>query len=152
MRRHPALLALYTGIRDNLPKAIHRTALSPDGRKLGRMVLGPKGECAIKITPDEDVTYCLAIGEGLETTLAGMALGFAPAWTVGDAGSMSSFPVLSGIETLAMLVDRDLSGTGQRAALLCSDRWIAGGAEVRRIVPARLGYDIADVAARGAAS
>ena len=147
-RRSPALVALYTSIRDNVPKAIHRTALTPNGHKLGRMVLGPKAGCAIKLTADEAVTDGLAIGEGLETTLAGMALGFTPAWAVGDARSIGSLPVLSGIEALTVFVDADESETGQQRARECSARWTAAGREVLRIVPTHIGEDLADIGER----
>ena len=62
--RQPCMVALFRDINTNQPKAIHRTALTLDGQKIGRMSLGPIGGCAIKLTPDEDVTEGLAIGEG----------------------------------------------------------------------------------------
>jgi putative DNA primase/helicase len=149
--RHPCMIALYRDIRTNEPKAIHRTALTPDGKKIGRMALGPKSGCAIKLTPDEDVTEGLAIGEGAETALAGMALGFRPAWALGDAGAVAKFPVLSGIECLTILVDNDASGTGQASAIECSRRWTDMGREVFRVVPTAIGTDIADVVSGRAA-
>jgi putative DNA primase/helicase len=149
--RHPCMITLYRDIRTNEPKAIHRTALTPDGKKIGRMALGPKSGCAIKLTPDEDVTEGLAIGEGAETALAGMALGFRPAWALGDAGAVAKFPVLSGIECLTILVDNDASGTGQASAIECSRRWTSMGREVFRVVPTATGTDIADVVSGRAA-
>ena len=92
----------------------------------------------------------LAIGEGLETTLAGMALGFTPAWAVGDAGGIGAFPILSGIEALTIFVDADESETGQRQARECSARWTAVGREVLRIVPTRIGEDLANISERRA--
>src|SRR3984893_983097 len=38
--RHPCIIALWTDTLTGKPKAIHRTALKPDGSKLGRMSLG----------------------------------------------------------------------------------------------------------------
>jgi len=143
--RHPCMLALYRDIRTNEAKAIHRTALTPDGKKIDRKFLGPVDGCAIKLTPDEDVTEGLTIGEGVETVLAGMALNFRPAWALGAANSIAKFPVLSGIECLTILVDHDASGTGQASALECSRRWTKAGREVFRVVPAALGADMADV-------
>jgi hypothetical protein len=143
--RRPCMLALYRNIRTNEPKAIHRTALTPDGKKIARKFLGPVDGCAIKLTPEEDVMEGLTIGEGIETTLAGMALNFRPAWALGASHSIAKFPVLSGIECLKILVDRDASGTGQASALECSLRWTKAGREVFRIVPAALGADMADI-------
>jgi putative DNA primase/helicase len=149
--RYPCLLALMTDVRTNEPRAILRTALSEAGDKLGRMALGPKSGAAIKLTADPDVTVGLAVGEGLETVLSAMRLGFSPAWALGDAGSLRRFPVLSGIECLTIIVDNDESGTGQRAALECSSRWTSAGREVFRIIPDRCGDDMNDVVARAVA-
>jgi len=143
--RHPCIVALYRDIKTNEPRAIHRTALTPDGRKIGRKALGPKAGCAIKLTLDEDVTEGLTIAEGIETVLAGMALNFRPAWALGDAGSIAKFPVLSGIKCLTILVDNDASGTGQSCAIECSRRWTGMGREVFRVVPTAVGQDMADI-------
>jgi putative DNA primase/helicase len=143
--RHPCMVALFRDIRTNEPSAIHRTALTPDGEKIGRMSLGAIGGCAIKLTPDEDVAEGLTIAEGIETAIAGMALNFRPAWALGSAGGIAKFPVLSGIECLTILVDNDASGTGQETALDCSQRWTRAGREVFRVVPTAVGQDMADI-------
>jgi Toprim domain len=140
--RHPCMLALLRDVMTNEPRAIQRTALTPSGEKIGRLTLGPKNGAAIKLTREEDVTYGLTVGEGAETTLAGMALGFQPAWALGDADGVRCFRVLSGIEALTILVDHDASGTGQRAAIECSARWTAAGREVLRVIPDEPGADI----------
>jgi putative DNA primase/helicase len=143
--RHPCLISLYRAIKTNEPKAIQRTALTADGKKIARKALGPKAGCAIKLTPDEDVAEGLTIAEGVETALAGMALNFCPTWALGDAGSIAKFPALAGIESLTILVDNDASGTGQASALECSKRWTGMGREVFRVVPTATGKDMADV-------
>ena len=143
--RHPCMVALYRDIKTNQPKAIHRTALTADGGKIDRKALGPKAGCAIKLTPDEDVTGSLTIAEGVETALAGMALNFCPTWSLGDAGAIAKFPVLGGVDCLTILVDNDASGTGQASALECSRRWTDAGREVFRVVPAAVGTDMADI-------
>jgi len=148
--RHPCMIALYRDIRTNEPKAIHRTALTADGKKIDRKALGPKAGCAIKLTSDENVTDGLTIAEGIETALAGIALNFCPTWALGDAGSVAKFPVLAGIECLTILVDNDASGTGQASALQCSKRWTGMGREVFRVVPTQAGTDMADVVCRRA--
>jgi len=150
--RLPCLIALRRDIWTNVPKGIHRTALTPDGRKIDRKALGPKAGCAIKLSPDEDVTQGLTIAEGIETTLAGMALNFRPTWAVGDAGEVAKFPVLPGIECLTILVDNDANGTGQTRALECSRRWTSMGREVFRVVPTALGQDMADIIRGGRAA
>jgi hypothetical protein len=146
--RYPCLLALMSDVLTNEPRAILRTALTTAGEKIGRMALGPKAGTAIKLTADSDVTLGLVVGEGLETVLSAMQLGFSPAWALGDAGNLRQFPVLSGIECLTIIVDNDASGTGQRAALECSSRWTIAGREVFRVIPDRSGDDMNDVVER----
>jgi putative DNA primase/helicase len=159
LRFHPAcpfgeimriscMLAIMHDIHNNEPRAIYRTALTPTAEKIGRMALGPKTGAAIKLSPDEDVTQGLAVGEGLETVLSAMQLGFSPAWALGDAGNVRDFPLLSGIDCITIIVDNDENGTGQRAALECSMRWTGEGREVFRVIPNRCGEDINDVVQR----
>lgn len=139
------MVALYRDIKTSEPKAIHRTALRAGGFKAfgkddSRMALAPVAGCAIMLTPFEDVEYGLTIAEGLETTLAGMQLGFKPAWALGSDGGIKTFPVLAGVEALTILVDNDPpkengKRPGPDAAAECSKRWVAAGRDVRRVVP-----------------
>jgi hypothetical protein len=149
--RYPCLLALMRDVRTNEPCAIQRTALTTAGEKIDRRTLGPKSRAAIKLSADEGVTMGLTVGEGLETVLSAMQLGFGPAWALGDSGNVRTFPLLSGIECLTIIVDNDESGTGQQAALECSSRWTSAGREVFRIIPNRCGEDINDVVRRAIA-
>jgi hypothetical protein len=112
------------------------------------MTLGPKAGTAIKLSANEHVTMGLAIGEGLETVLSAMQMGFQPAWAVGDANNLGAFPVLSGVESLTILVDNDKSGTGQRQAMECSRRWTKAGREIFRLIPNRGGEDFNDIVIR----
>jgi hypothetical protein len=76
IRWHPgvgAMLALFRDIRGNAPRAISRTFLDRDGRKLERKFLGPVGGSAVKLDTDDTVLECLHIGEGVETCLAARA-------------------------------------------------------------------------------
>jgi putative DNA primase/helicase len=150
-RRGPALLALYRHIHTDEPRGIHRRALTPDGRKIGKpLALGAKAGCAIKLTDHADVEHGLHCGEGVETTIAGMMLGFAPAWALGDTGNLRSFPVLAGVDALTILVDHDANAAGQVAAAKCFDRWTAVGREVWSLVPDAVGADINDIVLGGA--
>lgn len=146
--RHPMLVALYRDIHTNEPCGVHRTALTPGGRKLGRKILGRKAGAAIKLSPNEDVALGLCIGEGVETTISAMLMGLCPAWALGDAGSVGAFPTLPGIEAITILVDNDTSGTGQMQSAKCRDRWLAHGREVVTVTPDVAGEDLNDVAVR----
>ena len=146
--RIPCMLTVMRDIHNNEPKAIYRTALTPTAEKIGRMALGPKAGTAAKLSPDEDVMQGLAIGEGLETVLSAMQLGFCPAWALGDAGGVRDFPALSGIDCITLIVDNDESGAGQSAALECSRRWTEAGREVFRVIPDRCGEDMNEIVQR----
>ena len=142
----PLLVGLYRDIFTNEPCAVHRTALSTRGEKIGRMYFGRKAHAAIKLSgADEEVAQGLTIGEGIETTLSAMMLGLTPAWALGDAGAIGNFPVLAGIDGLTILVDHDANGAGQMQAAKCRDRWLAAGGEVLTLQPNRTGHDINDL-------
>jgi putative DNA primase/helicase len=141
-----ALLGLYRDIHSDEPTAILRRGLTPDGRKLGKpLALGPKAGCAIKLTYHADVEQGLHVGEGIETTIAGMMLGFAPVWALGDTGNLRNFPALAGVDALTILVDHDANQAGQAAASECFDWWTEAGREVVTITPAEPGADMNDV-------
>lgn len=145
----PCLIALWRSIAGDTPVAIIRTALTSEGNKIKRLALGPVAGAAIKLTADEDVTYGLTVGEGLETTLAGMAEGFKPAWVLGLPGIMK-LPVLAGVDCLTILVDNDKPDrngrrAGPEAARECTERWTIAGRDVRLVTPHAVGADMADV-------
>jgi putative DNA primase/helicase len=149
------LLALWRDIATDSPRAIHRRPLSAENEKLGPWkALGPTTGAVIKLCPQDAVAMAgeLAIAEGVEATFSGMQqYGFVPAWAAGDAGHLRAFPVLSGVETLTIVVDNDANETGQRAALACSARWTGAGREVFRLVPRQVGADANDLLLRRAA-
>jgi putative DNA primase/helicase len=149
-RRTPAMVCLVRDIVTDAPKAIHRTALSADGLKVtvnghDRLSLGPIRGGAIKLTPDEDVTSCLGIGEGLESTLSlqlAQEFGSSPVWCLLSAGGVSTFPLLPGIECLWIAVDHDPSGLA--ATTICSERWRNAGREVFLVKPCAERLDLND--------
>jgi phage/plasmid primase-like uncharacterized protein len=152
--RHPCLLALLRNVETDEPQAVHRTALTPDGQKIDRKMLGPKAGAAVKLWPQSAISDRLVVGEGIETTLSaalhvrhrGQPL--APAWAMVDAGNLASLPVLAGVHRLVVLVDHDASNTGQDKAKECSSRWVSAGREVRRLTPAEPGTDFNDIVLR----
>ena len=88
----------------------------------------------------------LLIGEGIETTLSALILGFgSPAWSVIDAGGITKFPALPGIKRLTIAVDNDVTGTGQKAAAETKARWEAAGLRVRTVMAPTPGHDLNDV-------
>jgi hypothetical protein len=150
LERLPCMVALFRDIVTDEPVAIHRTALTPDGRKLDRKMLGTVRDAAIKLDPDGNVTIGLTIGEGIETVLSARQGDIRPTWALGSVGAISSFPLLSGIDGLTILAE-----TGEpsaRAVQSCGKRWNEAGREVIVVSPPT-GSDINDAlrALRGAA-
>jgi CHC2 zinc finger len=130
LRWHPgigAMLALFRSIETDEPRAISRTFLDPNGRKLNRKFLGPVGGCAIKLDADEEVTHGLFIAEGIETGLTGRQWeALRPTWCLGSKGAIAAFPVLPGIECLTILAEPG----AERELDTCAARWDAAGREV----------------------
>ncbi len=141
--RAPLMLAAFRCILTDSLQAVHRTALSPAGEKIGRKMLGPVAGCAVKLDPNDAVAQGLAIGEGVETCIAGRMLGFRPAWALGSVGAIRVFPVLAGIEALTILCESDDGGASAAAARVCGARWHEAGREVILATP-RLGGDMND--------
>jgi hypothetical protein len=154
--RRPCLIAAFLPILGDddpaaPPRAIHRIALLPEGRGHdGKRMLGPAGGCAVKLSPAAHITSSLGIAEGIETALAVMAAGWKPVWAVGSAGGIEQFPVLPDIQHLTIFADNDASGTGQRAAKICAERWLRAGIRADIYTTREVGTDWADAwAARG---
>jgi len=128
----PALVALVTDVLTNEHLSLHRTWITPTGKAdidPPRMPLAGhslKNGC-IRLWPDDAVTYGLGIAEGIETALS-LAHAYRPVWSVIDAGHMTQFPVLAGVETLVIAQDQDPAGMS--AASICSRRWAEADREV----------------------
>lgn len=150
--RAGCMLALVRDFRSDAPLAIHRTALTADGRKAvlngaSRLSFGPIGGGAVKLTPDADVTLGLGVGEGIETVLSLRRLPGCEAlaiWALLAANQMSAFPVLPGLEGLWIAVDHD--PTGLAAARTLRERWQDDGVDVVTARPTTDGADLNDIA------
>jgi hypothetical protein len=149
--RTPAMVALVRNVLTDRPQAVHRTALDLSGRKVevngrDRMALGSIKGGAVKLTPDDCITYALGIAEGIETALSLARLpewrGL-PVWSLINADGIDSFPVLAGIETLVIAVDHDKAG--EDAALAVAERWRAAGREVLLVEATTPGNDLNDI-------
>jgi hypothetical protein len=167
------MLALMRDVRTGEPRALHRTALAPDGagnkgkavlpdNSSPKKILGPRAACAIMLSASEDITYGLGICEGIETGASIIArFGWRPVWACGDAGGIRTFPRLAGLDCLTIFADHDEahyrpSGEvyypGQDAAKACMARLVGEGLpEVIYCLPPIAGADWNDMAARAAA-
>lgn len=136
------MVALMRNVITDEPQGVHRTFISPDGRKLGRRMKGRAKGAAIKLDADEDVTLGLFLGEGIETCLAARAWHLRPVWAVGSAGAIGTFPVLAGLDAITVLGEHD-GGANAAATDALARTYQAAGVEVERVRPL-IGDDLAD--------
>jgi hypothetical protein len=143
----PCLIGLMRDPVTDAPVGIQRVALEhQDGRivKLERRMLGHAG--VIKLW---SAGSSLAVGEGLETTLAAATrvlyrgVFLQPAWAAMSSNLLARLPVLPGVKRLVILVDHDEAG--HAAADACVDRWTRTGRTVIRLTPKRRGADFNDL-------
>jgi hypothetical protein len=147
----PAMIGALRDIHTDAIVGVHRTRLSDAGQKLGRRMQGGAAGAAVKLDPDEAVTYGLVIGEGIETVMAARQIGFRPAWALGSAGAIGAFPVLNGIDGLTILAETGDGGANARAIEACGNRWADAGREVVVVDP-KIGADINDALLAGRAA
>jgi hypothetical protein len=99
------------------------------------------------LSRDREVETGLAIAEGIESALAGLRRRpWLPTWAALSAGGVRAFPVLAGVETLAIYADHDAAGL--EAARSCAGRWAAAGRFAEVIWPRAAGADMADMLRR----
>jgi putative DNA primase/helicase len=135
-----ALIACFTSIDDGAVTAVHRIRLDQPERwpKTERMMLGVVRRAAVML---DQANGTLAVGEGIETCLAGRQLGYAPAWALGSVGNITRLPVLDGVQQLSILGETGEASAG--AVRECGARWHAAGRKVRVVMPSS-GSDLND--------
>jgi putative DNA primase/helicase len=154
--RFPAMVALMRDVRTDEPRAIHRTALLPDGSGKAQMpdgsspkkMLGSAKGAAVKLIAAADVTLGLGLAEGIETALTPISAGWLPVWACGSSGAIRAFPALPGIEHLTIFADADHSGRGLEDARACARRWQDAGVWCDVLLPPHDGMDWNDVELR----
>jgi hypothetical protein len=139
------VIARFTDAITNEPHGIWRRPIRKGEKP---RTLGPMVGCVIRLWPDDSVSTGLCLAEGVETAAAASQIVhrgtlLQPVWAAGCAENMRSFPVLSGIEALTLLVDHDKSG--QSAARECAQRWHAAGREVTLLTPTYEGDDFNNI-------
>ncbi|MCW8308396.1 toprim domain-containing protein [Acidiphilium sp. PA] len=143
-RQLDAMLALIVGT-DGTPQAIHRTFLTPDGRKGNvepvKASLGIVAGGAVRLAP---ASPDLLIAEGIETAASAGILTGLPAWSSVSAGNLEhSLDLPDLVRRVTIAADPD--GPGLRAAEAAARRWKRQGREVRIIKPQTAGTDFNDV-------
>lgn len=141
----PAMVAPIRDVRTGGFIGLHRTALTPDGRKLGRKIFGSATAGAVMLDGFAEVGSGLTVGEGIETCLAARQIGLAPVWSLISTSNIGALPVLEGIEALTLLreVDTAPNRPSERACGQAAERWYRAGRHVDLVFP-RIGKDMAD--------
>jgi len=144
--RLPAMVAAVRDVAGNLI-AIHRTFLAEPGVKAAidpaRATLGPVRGGACRLWP---VAAELAVGEGIESTLAGGTLLRLPTWAALSANNLADALQLAP-EVRSVVIAADHDPPGLAAAKAAAARWRKQGRVVRVACPDRPGSDFADLAA-----
>lgn len=137
--RAPMMVAAMSDVLTGEVRAVHRTALTADGQKIDRKMLGPGAGTAIMLTPAAET---LVIGEGIESALSAKQIGYGPGvWAMGSAGAMGRLPVLDGVQRLVLLEERDTASAN--AVSDCGHRWTRAGHAVSVVLP-KTGKDLND--------
>jgi putative DNA primase/helicase len=143
---YPAMLALVQA-PDDLSMTVHRTFLTPDGRKASldkpRMLAPgpfPKGG-AIRLAASGPT---LGVAEGIETALAAAKLFGVPTWSTTSAPFLTGFEPPPGVKRLVIFGDNDANGRGQAAAYSLAGR-LAQRLTVEVHIPAKTDSDWNDV-------
>ena len=137
--RVPALVALMRTVRDDAPAAIQRVLLDEEGRKTGKMMLGPSANAVVKLGIERPPMAQLFVCEGLETGLALLGAGYVPVWALGSSGAMERFPRIA-VERLVICADNDRAGIEAATAL-----WRRYGEKAVIWKPDGEGLDFADI-------
>lgn len=138
---------------DNKSVTLHRTYLTPDGKKAPvekpkklMESLGVNGG-AIRLMPHGET---LGVAEGIESAFAAYFLTKVPTWATVSSTIMQNFVPPEGVKNVVIFADNDLPDAqgrraGQHAAELLKQRLEAMGISVKVKLPARAGTDFHDV-------
>lgn len=142
----PAMLALMR-YPDGNAASIHRTYLTPDGRKADvpkpkKIMAGkPLNSSSVRLGP---VGRSLGIAEGIETALAASRRFSVPVWAATNATLLADWVPPAGVERVLIAGDNDASYTGQAAAFALAKRLARDGFAVEIQIPETEGKDWAD--------
>jgi putative DNA primase/helicase len=137
--RYPAMVALVSG-PDGAPMTVHRTYLTPDGRKAPvpapKKLMGYPGHRlvggAIRLFAPGPV---LGIAEGIETALAVHLRTGMPVWSAVSANLLERLEPPAQTSLVVVWADRDRSDAGEAAALSLRSRLIKRGISVAVHLP-----------------
>lgn len=160
LRYHPALRygsdgpasypALVAGIQyaDGTRASIHKTFLTPDGRKANVDPVRKVAKCvslegaSVRLGP---VQERLGFAEGIETSICASKIFGLPVWAALSANGLLSAVPPEGVRSILLCADNDRNFVGQAAAFDKAKRLRAQGFDVEVVVPLIAGEDWQDV-------
>jgi hypothetical protein len=143
-KRWPAMVALVQRASDGEPLAIHRTWLRRDGAgkapiEKPKMMLGPAAGGVVFLAEPAEL---VAIGEGIESSLAGLQASGIATWAALSTSGLRNITLPSSTREVIVLADGDQPG--EDAALAFGRKWTRQGVRVRIARPPA-GRDFADI-------
>lgn len=117
--------------------AIHRRALTSDGRKLSGKpkMLGPAKGSAVMLDDIFSVFEAgeLSVAEGVETAMSMRVFGFTPCWALGSTSLFDGFPIIDEVSRLIIAQENDEAS--RKACERLADRWLDAGKRVDLATP-----------------
>lgn len=152
--KHPALVFTVHSIEGN-PVGLRFIYLTPTGHKLPNLepkklrVIEPGAAAggAVRFGEPSDK---LAIGEGIETSLAVHAATGLPVWAAGSAALLGRLAIPPTVREVLIFGDSDANKVGNRAALHLAQRLETTGVSVFSMCPFLPGLDWLDLVNGGA--
>jgi putative DNA primase/helicase len=146
----PAMVGLVEHVERGVV-GIHRTYLLADGtakaalpKEQQKRTLGSVGGGAVRLGAPRPGQW-LAVGEGIETTLAVMTACSMPGWAALSAGGIAALVLPPEANHVIVCADHDNNGVGQRAANQAAERWVSEGRRVRIALPPEPDTDFNDL-------
>jgi len=158
----PGFISLVTAPDDEAtPITLHRTLLTPDGRKVGEVRENVASKKLMSVPKEKSLAGAsirlglldgpvLGVAEGVETALAASVLHGIPVWAAANAWMLEEFVPPEGITKVIVFADKDRSGRGETSARkLVESLWkrgIQATIEIPNlpIEPGKKGVDWAD--------
>jgi putative DNA primase/helicase len=142
----PAMVAMMQG-PDGSHKQTHLTFLTPDARKLGKLLMKSPGQSwatssAIRLF---EAGERLGVAEGVETALACHVDTGLPVWAAGNRILLESMAIPETVRELFIFADNDQSGDGLKSAKKLAARAYLHRLRVKVLLAPEVGSDWADI-------
>ena len=154
-QHYPAMVAPIVNLHGE-QIAIHKTFLRPDGSAKANLPKNHQRETcgrwksgAVRLS-EPRLDAPLLVAEGIKSAAsAGLLFGL-PVWQLSVLPASEALELPSRVQKVVIAADNDASLTGQRAALIVSDRWEREGRRVKILLPPVTGDDFNDILLRTA--